>query len=77
MIGCLTETTTCVVAVLIILLYVFLGRAELAAPQQVETNSEAEASSEADKAEELPTEERMASEAQEIVVSSEATVEPR
>lgn len=53
------------------------GRAELAAPQQVETNSEAEASSEADKAEELPTEERMASEAQEIVVSSEATVEPR
>jgi len=53
------------------------GQAELAVPQQVETNSEAEASSEADKAEELPSEERMASEAQEIVVSSEATVEPR
>lgn len=45
-------------------------------PQQVETNSEAEASSQ-EKAEELPTEERMASEAQEIVVSSEATLEPR
>jgi serine/threonine-protein phosphatase 4 regulatory subunit 2 len=52
------------------------GREDLALPQQVETNSEAEASSQ-EKAEELPTEERMASEAQEIVVSSEATVEPR
>jgi len=52
------------------------GGEELAQPQQVETNSEAEASSQ-EKAEELPTEERMASEAQEIVVSSEATIEPR
>jgi len=52
------------------------GRENLSQPQQVETNSEAEASSQ-EKAEELPTEERMASEAQEIVVSSEATLEPR
>lgn len=52
------------------------GRENMSQPQQVETNSEAEASSQ-EKAEELPTEERMASEAQEIVVSSEATLEPR